>query len=90
MEKYAQIEAWGKIGPQEIRETRLHLAGLPAAIVQKWAALVEEAAKDPAFLEQALRVNKVIAYKGPEAFWRFQQEELKKYLPLATRLGIRK
>lgn len=63
---------------------------LPAAIVQKWAALVEEASKDPAFLEQALKVNKVIAYKGPDAFWKFQEDELKKYLPLATRLGIRK
>src|SRR6266508_2058824 len=63
---------------------------LPAPIVRKWAGLLEEASKDPAFLEQALRVNKVIAYKGPEAFWLFQQEELKKYLPLATRMGIRK
>jgi len=32
----------------------------------------------------------VIAFKGPEAFWQFQQEELKKYLPLATKMGIRK
>ncbi len=63
---------------------------LPAAIVQKWAALVEEASKDPAFLEQAAKVNKVIVYKGPEAFWRFQEEELKKYQPLATKMGIRK
>ncbi len=63
---------------------------LPAHVVAKWAALVEEASKDPAFLEQALKVNKVIAYKGPEAFWRFQEEELKKYLPLATKIGIRK
>ena len=63
---------------------------LPAPIVAKWAALIEEAAKDPEFLEQAARVNKVIAYKGPDAFWQFQQEELKKYVPLATRMGIRK
>jgi tripartite-type tricarboxylate transporter receptor subunit TctC len=64
--------------------------GLPAAIVQQWAGLVEEASKDPAFLEQAVKVNKVVAYVGPEAFWRFQEDELKKYLPLATKLGIRK
>jgi putative tricarboxylic transport membrane protein len=64
--------------------------GLPAPIVAKWAALVEEASRDAAFLEQAVKVNKVVAYQGPEAFWRFQEEELKKYLPLATRLGIRK
>jgi len=42
------------------------------------------------FLEQALKVNKVMAFKGPEAFWQFQQEELKKYLPLAARMGFRK
>jgi putative tricarboxylic transport membrane protein len=64
--------------------------GLPAPIVAKWAALVEEASRDTAFLEQAVKVNKVVAYQGPEAFWRFQEEELKKYLPLATRMGIRK
>ena len=63
---------------------------LPAAVVQKWTALLEEAAKDPAFLEQAAKLNKVFAYKGPDAFWQFQQDELKKYLPLATRMGIRK
>jgi tripartite-type tricarboxylate transporter receptor subunit TctC len=63
---------------------------LPAAIVAKWTALIEEASKDPAFLEQAQKVSKVIAYKGPEAYWQFQQDELKKYLPLATRMGIRK
>ena len=63
---------------------------LPAPIVAKWAALIEEAAGDPEFLEQAARVSKVIVYKGPEAFWQFQQEELKKYVPLATRMGIRK
>jgi tripartite-type tricarboxylate transporter receptor subunit TctC len=64
--------------------------GLPVPIVAKWAALVEEASRDAAFLEQAVKVNKVVAYLGPEAFWRFQEEELKKYLPLATRMGIRK
>jgi tripartite-type tricarboxylate transporter receptor subunit TctC len=64
--------------------------GLPAHVVARWAALLEEASRDPAFLEQALKVNKVVAYKGPEAFWSFQEEQLKKYLPLATRMGIRK
>jgi putative tricarboxylic transport membrane protein len=63
---------------------------LPAPIVARWTTLIEEASKDPAFLEQAQKVSKVIAYKNPEAYWRFQQEELKKYLPLATKMGIRK
>jgi hypothetical protein len=38
----------------------------------------------------AQKVGKVLAIKGPDAFWQFQQEELKKYLPLATKVGIRK
>jgi tripartite-type tricarboxylate transporter receptor subunit TctC len=63
---------------------------LPAPIVAKWTSLLEEAAKDPAFIEQAARLNKVLAYKGPEAYWQFQQEEYKKYLALATKMGIRK
>jgi tripartite-type tricarboxylate transporter receptor subunit TctC len=63
---------------------------LPRPVVARWTALLEGAAKDPAFLERAAKVYKVIAYKGPEAFWQFQQEELKKYLPMATSMGIRK
>jgi tripartite-type tricarboxylate transporter receptor subunit TctC len=63
---------------------------LPAPIVAKWSALIEEASKDPAFLEQGQKVSKVIAYKGPDAYWQFQQDELRKYLPLATKMGIRK
>jgi tripartite-type tricarboxylate transporter receptor subunit TctC len=63
---------------------------LPADVVKKWVALVEDASKDPAFLEQAQKVSKVIAFKGPEAYWQYQQDELKKYLPLAQKMGIRK
>lgn len=64
--------------------------GLPPAVVAKWTALLEEASKDPAFIEQAAKLNKVIAYKGADAYWKFQEDELKKYLPLATKMGIRK
>ena len=63
---------------------------LPAAVVSKWSALIEAASKDAEFLQQAEKVYKVIVYKSPEAFMQFQQEELKKYLPLATQMGIRK
>jgi len=63
---------------------------LPPAIVTRWASLVEAASKDPEFLQQAEKVYKVIVFKGPDAFWQFQQEELKKYLPIATQIGIRK
>ena len=63
---------------------------LPAAIVAKWNTLLEEASKDAAFLEQAAKLNKVVAYKNPDAYWKFQQDEYKKYLALATKMGIRK
>jgi tripartite-type tricarboxylate transporter receptor subunit TctC len=64
--------------------------GLPAPIVAMWAALVEEASKDPAFIAQAAKAGKVLSYKGPEEFWKMQQDELKKYQPLAVKMGIRK
>ena len=49
----------------------------------RWASLPRSAGKDPAFLERAEKINKVVAIKGPEAFWQFQPEELKRYQPLA-------
>jgi tripartite-type tricarboxylate transporter receptor subunit TctC len=64
--------------------------GLTPAVVAKWNTLLEEASKDPAFLEQAAKLNKVVTYMGPDAYWKFQEDELKKYLPLATKMGIRK
>ena len=64
--------------------------GLPAPVVAQWVRLIEDASRDPAFIEQAIRINKVLAYRGPDAFWAFQNEELAKYLPLATKMGIRK
>lgn len=64
--------------------------GLPAPIVAPWVRLIEDASKDPALIEQAVRINKVLAYRGPDAVWAFQNEELAKYLPLATKMGIRK
>jgi tripartite-type tricarboxylate transporter receptor subunit TctC len=63
---------------------------LPAAVVARWAALLEMAGKDPAFQERAEKIYKIIAIKGPEAFWQFQQEEYKRFLPVAIQLGIRK
>jgi tripartite-type tricarboxylate transporter receptor subunit TctC len=63
---------------------------LPAHVVQKWTSLLEGAAKDKEFLEQAEKVSKVIVYRGPSDFMQFQQDELKKYLPMATQMGIRK
>ncbi len=63
---------------------------LPKEIVDKWDKALEEACKDPAFLEQAGKIYKVVAYLGPKEFWEFMQEEYKRYLPLAIKMGIRK
>jgi tripartite-type tricarboxylate transporter receptor subunit TctC len=63
---------------------------LPAPIVAKWNTLLSEATKDKEFIDQAAKVSKVVAYMGPEQYWKFQQDELKKYLPLAQKMGIRK
>lgn len=63
---------------------------LPPEVVDKWAKSLEEACKDPAFLEQAAKIYKVLAYLGPKEFWEFMQEEYKRYLPLAIKMGIRK
>ena len=64
--------------------------GLPPGVVTKWNALLQEASKDPAFLEQAAKLNKVVMYMPPEPYWRFQQDALARYLPLAQKMGIRK
>jgi tripartite-type tricarboxylate transporter receptor subunit TctC len=63
---------------------------LPPEVVDKWAKSLEEACQDPAFLEQAAKIYKVLAYLGPKEFWEFMQDEYKRYVPLAIKMGIRK
>ena len=63
---------------------------LPPEVVDKWAKSLDEACKDPAFLEQAAKIYKVLAYLGPKEFWEFMQDEYKRYVPLAIKMGIRK
>jgi tripartite-type tricarboxylate transporter receptor subunit TctC len=65
-------------------------AKLPTDVVEKWDQTLREASKDPAFLEQANKIYKVIAYLGPKEFWEFMQDEYKRYLPLAIKMGMRK
>jgi tripartite-type tricarboxylate transporter receptor subunit TctC len=65
-------------------------ANLPKDVVEKWDKTLLEASKDPAFLEQAAKIYKVIAYLGPKEFWEFMQDEYKRYLPLAIKMGMRK
>lgn len=64
--------------------------GLPQEVVEKWSKAIEEASKDPAFLEQAEKIYKIVAYLNPKEFWDFMQAEYKRYLPMAERLGLRK
>ncbi|RJQ57668.1 MAG: tripartite tricarboxylate transporter substrate binding protein [Desulfobacteraceae bacterium] len=65
-------------------------AGLPKEVVDKWSKAIQEASKDPAFLEQAAKIYKIVAYMNPEQFREFMQAEYKRYLPMAERLGMRK
>ena len=65
-------------------------AMLSKEVVEKWDQTLREASKDPAFLEQAAKIYKVIAYLGPKEFWEFMQDEYKRYLPLAIKMGMRK
>ncbi len=65
-------------------------ANLPKDVVEKWDQTLREASKDPAFLEQAAKIYKVIAYLGPKEFWEFMQDEYKRYLPLAIKMEMRK
>lgn len=65
-------------------------ANLPKEVVEKWDKVLREASKDPAFLEQAAKIYKIVAYLGPKEFWEFMQDEYKRYLPLAIKMGIRK
>ncbi len=63
---------------------------LPPEVVEKWSRAMQEASKDPAFLDQAAKIYKIVAYQNPKDFWEFVQEEYKRYLPMAERLGMRK
>jgi tripartite-type tricarboxylate transporter receptor subunit TctC len=65
-------------------------ARLPKEVVEKWDQTLREASKDEAFLEQAARIYKVVAYMGPKEFWEFMQDEYKRYMPLAIKMGMRK
>lgn len=64
--------------------------GLSKVVIDKWSKALEEATKDPTFLEQAAKIYKIVAYLNPAEFWAFMQAEYKRYLPLAERLGLRK
>jgi tripartite-type tricarboxylate transporter receptor subunit TctC len=64
--------------------------GLPAEVVERWDEAIRGAAADPAFLEQAAKIGKVIAYLGPQDFRKFMFAEYDKYLPLAIKMGLRK
>lgn len=64
--------------------------GLSKEILAKWSQTLEEASKDPAFLEQAGKIYKIISYLGPTECWDFIMKEYERYLPLAIKMGVRK
>jgi tripartite-type tricarboxylate transporter receptor subunit TctC len=64
-------------------------AGLPKEIVEKWSTTLGGASTDPAFHEQAAKVYKAIGFLGAKEFAEFVQADYKRYLGLATKLGLR-
>ncbi len=64
--------------------------GLPEPIAEKWAKALEEASKDPVFLDMASKVYKVVSYQGPKEFKEFVMSEHKKYSEMGKEVGIRK
>jgi tripartite-type tricarboxylate transporter receptor subunit TctC len=57
-------------------------AGVPKEVVDFWAKSLEKACKDPAFIEQAEKLKKEIAYLGPKEFEEFVTGEFQKYSKL--------
>jgi len=65
-------------------------AKLPDHVINAWEKVLAEAAKDPAFLDEAVKAKKTISYiTGPDVR-KYIQNEYNAFLPLARSAGIRK
>jgi tripartite-type tricarboxylate transporter receptor subunit TctC len=64
--------------------------GTPDFVIDKWAAVLAEMSKDPAFLAQAEKLHQGVSYLGPREFNDFVYKEADFYGKMATKLGIRK
>lgn len=63
---------------------------LQSQVVDAWEKLLAEAAKDPAYLEEANKSKRIISYlPGPE-LRKYIDNEYNAFLPLARETGIRK
>lgn len=63
---------------------------LPDPVVQAWEGLLAEAAKDPAFLEEAAKAKRIISYIPGKEVRKYIEDEYNAFLPLAREAGIRK
>lgn len=63
---------------------------LPAYVVEKWVAVLEEASKDPEFISSADKIGKVVSFLGPEQFKAQVMKDYQTYKELAEAIGIGK
>ncbi len=64
--------------------------GLPEEVVAEWNNILAAAAQDKAFLEQAGKTYKRIAYLPRKDLEAAVKAEYERYVPMATSMGIRK
>ena len=80
---YPEIEMtfwWGLSGPPD----------LPAPIVDRWVALLQEATKDPEFIKSAERIGKTISFLSPKDFKAQVMKDYEDYKKLAEEIGLSK
>ena len=63
---------------------------LQSQVVDAWEKLLAEAAKDPAFLEEAEKSKRIISYIPGAEVRKYVEDEYNAFLPLARETGIRK
>lgn len=64
--------------------------GLGENVVRAWTTLLEQAAQDSTFLEEAAKVGHVIQYVPPDKLKAQIEQEYKTYLDIAVKTGLRK
>jgi len=64
--------------------------GTPQYVVDKWAKVTEEMAKDPVFLQRMDSLYFTVSYLGPAEFKDYVYKEAEEYKTLAPKLGVRK
>ena len=62
--------------------------GLPEHVVRRWQEVLSQAVRDPAFLQQAERISKVVAYLPGDEMRRAAMAERDRYKPLAEAMDL--